>query len=190
MSHNFLWNANFHFFLNSIDQELALEAQKKGCPGCGHKLHQANYPRSPVGIFPQFRNQYDARLSFCCEECRKRITPPSVRFFGRRWYPGPLFIFISALMRRISEYALAQIKRRFGISVSESTWKRWKIWWRESFMKTLFWKQNKGLVPQAVETQRFFPRTLLDVFKGTIEEKMCFLLKFLSPLSCRILQAF
>jgi len=190
MSHNFLWNANFHFFLNTIDQDLALQAQQKGCPECGHKLHQANYPRSPVGISPQFRNHYDERLSFCCDTCRKRLTPLSVRFFGRRWYPAPLFIFISALMRRVSEYSLAALKRHFGISVSESTWKRWQRWWRDSFIETLFWKQNKGMVPRALESKRSFPRALLDVFQGTLEEKMCFLLKFLSPLSCGVFQAF
>jgi hypothetical protein len=190
MSHNFLSNANFHFFLNSIDQELAHQTQERGCSECGHKLHQANYPRSPVGIPLSFRNQYDERLSFCCDTCRKRITPPSVRFFGRRWYPAPLFIFISALMRRVSGYAIAQIKGHFGINVSESTWKRWRQWWRESFIETLFWRQNKGIVPGALEAKRPFPRALLDVFQGTLEEKMGCLLKFLSPLSCRILQAF
>lgn len=190
MSHNFLSNANFHLFLNSIDQELALKTQEKGCPECGHKLHQANYPRSPIGISPQFRDQYDERLSFCCEVCRKRITPPSVRFFGRRWYPAPLFIFISALMRRVSESTLVLVKRQFGISVSESTWKRWRRWWRESFVETLFWKQAKSIIPRALESKRPFPHALLDAFSGSLEKKMGFLLKFLSPLSCGVLQAF
>ncbi len=190
MSQNFLSKSNFHFFLNTIDQNLALQTQEKGCPSCGHKLHQANYPRSPIGISPQFRNQYDERLSFCCDTCRKRITPPSVRFFGRRWYPAPLFIFISALMRRVSEYTLAQVRRHFGISASESTWKRWRQWWRDSFLETLFWKQNKGIVPKSLESKRPFPRALLEVFSGTLEKKIIYLLKFLSPLSRGILQAF
>lgn len=189
MSYNFLGNANFHFLLNSIDQDLANQRQLQGCFECGHKLHQANYPRSPVGILARFRNHYDERLSFCCDTCRKRITPPSVKFFGRRWYPAPLFILISALMRGITEYLLAQVKQHFGIAVSESTWKRWRRWWREKFTATTFWKQAKGLIPQVFEINRPFPRALLAVFQGTLEAKMCFLLKFLSPLTCHILQA-
>lgn len=93
-------------------------------------------------------------------------------------------------MRRVSEYSLALMKRHFGISVSESTWKRWRRWWRDSFIETLFWKQNKGIVPGALEAERPFPRALLDVFSGTLEGKMGCLLKFLSPLSQGILQAF
>jgi len=189
MSHNFLQNSNFHFFLDSIDQDLAKQAQQKGCPECGHKLHQANYPRSPVGIFTQFRDHYNERLSFCCDTCRKRLTPPSVKFFGRRWYPAPLFIFISALMRKITEHSLTQVRRHFGINVSESTWKRWKRWWRDSFIETLFWKQTKGIVPGVLTINRPFPRALLALFPGPLEEKICFLLRFLSPLSCAILQA-
>jgi hypothetical protein len=189
MSHNFLLNSNFHFFLDSLDQDLAKQTQQKGCPECGHKLHYANYPRSPVGVSAQFRNHYNERLSFCCDTCRKRLTPASVKFFGRRWYPAPLFIFISALMRKITEYSLTQVKRHFGIIVSESTWKRWQRWWRDSFIETLFWKQAKGIVPGVLGINRPFPRALLDIFNGTLEEKICFLLRFLSPLSRGILQA-
>jgi hypothetical protein len=189
MSHTFFWKANFHFFLSSIDQDLANQTQQQGCLECGQKLHQANYPRSPVGIPIQFRDHYDERLSFCCDTCRKRMTPPSVKFFGRRWYPAPLFILISAFMRGVTEYHLDQMKRHFGLTVSESTWKRWRGWWQETFMTTLFWKQAKGMVPKALETNRSFPRALLDVFQGTLEEKMCFLLRFLSPLTRGVLQA-
>jgi len=188
MSHTFLWNAKFHLFLNKIDEDLAQQTQQRGCVECGHKLHQANYPRSPVGVPPQFRNHYEERLSFCCESCRKRVTSPSVRFFGRRWYPAPIFILISALMRSVSDYYLAQLKRHFGLVVSETTWKRWRRWWRESFIATRFWQQAKSIIPQqALEMNRSFPRALLDSFRGTFEEKMCLLLKFLSPLTTRIL---
>jgi hypothetical protein len=189
MSHNFLWNAKFHLLLTTIDQDLAQQIQEKGCSECGHKLHQANYPRSPVGMPAQFRTHYDERLSFCCDNCRKRITPFSVRFFGRRWYPAPLFLLISSLMRSVSERHLDQLKQHFGLIVSESTWKRWRLWWRESFVTTRFWQYAKGLIPTALETNKSFPRALLDAFEGTLEEKMVFLLRFLSPLTSGVVQA-
>src|SRR6266540_2413753 len=143
MSQKFLFNASFHLLLIAIDQELANDILKQDCPHCEGKLHRADYPRSPVGIPSQFRHHYDARLSFCCDTCRKRITPPSVRFFGRRWYPAPLHLLVSALMLGINEHRLLQVKRYFGIAVNESTWKRWRRWWRKSFTSTSFWQQAK-----------------------------------------------
>ena len=189
MSHNFLWNANFHSLLKAMDQDLADQAQQEGCPGCGHKLHQANYPRSPLGMPLHFRSYYDERLSYCCEMCRQRMTPASVRFFGRRWYPGPLFVLISALLRGITESLLRQIKGIFGIFITASTLKRWQQWWCEEFPMTLFWKQASGLIPPR-DLQRSFPRALLAFFQGNLEEKICYLLQFLSPLTRGVLQAF
>ena len=189
MSQNFLRNASFHLILNNIDQEIAGKVRQQGCLYCGNKLHKANYPRSPFGLSSPFRTHYDERLSFCCDTCRKRTTPQSVRFFGRRWFPAPLLILISALALGINERRLAQVKRHFGITMSESTWKRWRRWWRESFQATLFWQQAKGLAPTVIETHKFLPRALLDVFQGALEEKICYLLKFLSPLTGGVLRA-
>lgn len=189
MSQNFLFNASFHLLLNKIDQEIIAKTRLQGCLFCGNKLHQANYPRSPLGLPSQLRYHHDERLSLCCDTCRKRITPPSVRFFGRRWFPAPLLILVSALILGINERRLQQVKQHFGITVSESTWKRWRRWWRESFQKTLFWQQSKGLAPIEIETNNLFPRALLDLFQGGLEEKICRLLKFLSPLTGGVLRA-
>ena len=190
MSHRFLSDSSFHSILIAIDKELADAAQKKGCLHCGGVLHQAAYPRSPFGMPAAFRSFYEARLSFCCSNCRKRTTPPSVRFFGRRWFPAPLIIFISALMLGINERRLIQIKKHFGIVVSESTWKRWRAWWRTVFVTTPFWLQAKGLLPPVSEIINGpFPRQLFSVFQGVLEEKIHLLLRFLSPLTGGILRA-
>lgn len=189
MSHKNLFNANFNFLLKKIDEELAYVVCQEACVYCGGLLDQSNYPRSPMGLPLAFRDEYDERLSFCCRRCRKRTTPPSVRFFGRRWFPAPLFMLISVLDSGINERRLEQIRRYFGIVVSESTWKRWRRWWRESFKKTLFWKGAKGQVPAVVETTLAFPRALFNVFKGDLPEKIRLLLKFLSPLTGGFLRA-
>jgi hypothetical protein len=180
---NFLLNASFHSLLISIDQELTEKMREKGCP-CGGKLHQSNYPRSPLGIPATLRSSFDERFSLCCDTCRKRITPESVRFFGHRWYPAPLLILISALTLGINDRRLKQVKYHFGISVSESTWKRWRRWWKESFEATSFWQQAKGLAIKAtMGKKRLFPRALLILFDGTLEEKLLLLLRFLMPLT-------
>ena len=185
----FLYKANFHLLLTNIDQELASSVFELNCPSCSGKLHQANYPRSPMGIPLEFREVYDERLSFCCKTCRKRTTPPSVRFFGRRWYPAPLFMLICLLSLGINERRLAQMKRHFGLTVSESTWRRWRRWWRDAFIVTDFWKKEKGLVVLSLEEAISFPRALLKLFLGTFMDKLCLLLRFLSPLTSGVSRA-
>lgn len=188
MLHKILFNASFHLLLIQMDKEIIKQTAQKGCP-CGGKLHQDNYPRSPFGIPAQFRDSYDKRFSLCCNTCRKRITPPSVRFFGRRWYPAPILVLISALMLGINKRRLDQVKRYFGIVIHERTWKRWRRWWRQSFEATAFWQQTKGLALKAIETKKLFPRALFILFQGVFEEKMLLLLRFLSPLTGGALRA-
>ncbi len=189
MSQNFTFKSSFHSLIIKIDLEMAAIVMDKGCEHCGGKLHQANYPRSPAGMPAEFRDHYNQRISFCCSNCRKRSTPPSVRFFGRRWFPAPILILISILQCGINERRLAQIKRHFGITVSESTWKRWRRWWRESFEATKFWQQEKGITPMITETNQSIPRALFNVFKGNFTERILFLLQFLSPLTGGVLRA-
>lgn len=189
MSHRFLFNASFHSSLKTIDQEFVAKTKEKGCVDCGSELHQANYPRSPVGLPFQFRDAYRERFSFCCSKCRKRVTPQSVRFFGRRWYPAALHILISILSVGISERRLIQVKQHFGIAVSESTWKRWRRWFRERFLSTAFWQQAKGLVCISIEENKPFPRALFNVFQGDLTQRMNLLLQFLSPLTGGIFRA-
>lgn len=187
MSHKFLFNASFHTLLIAIDRELAEAVRQKGC-ACGGVLHQSNYPRSPNGLSAEFRAAYEERFSFCCHDCRRRATSPSVRYFGRRRYPGPLVLLISALMGSINEYRRSQIKRHFGISVSESTWKRWRRWWREIFVKTSFWKQARSfiLIPQEVTN---ITRQILTAFPGNIDTRIILALKFMAPITAGDLRA-
>lgn len=187
MSQNFLFKSSFHARLIEIDQELANACMEKGCSYCGGKLHQADYPRSPMGMPHAFRDYYNQRMSFCCTDCRKRTTPPSVRFFGRRWYPAPIFIFISMMTSGITKRRLALIKKHFGLVVGESTWRRWRKWWRDEFVVTKFWQQTKGKVPPSDGiTQGAFPRVIFNFYRGKTYEKMLLFLRLLSPLTINI----
>jgi hypothetical protein len=189
MSHKFLLEASFHSLLIQIDQELSEAVIEESCPHCGGQLHHANYPRSPFGLPPPLRLHYNNRISFCCATCRKRVTPPSVRFFGRRWFPAPVFLLICILSLGINERRLAQVKRHFGITVSESTWKRWRRWWRESFESTPFWQAKKSLIVTALNESTALPRALLDCFQGKLQRRLLLLLQFLSPLTGGLLRA-
>src|SRR5258708_11847246 len=68
-----------------IDRDLAEQRRSHGCP-CGGVLHRADYPRKPRGCPPEARADCNSRFSFCCNQCRKRVTVESVRFMGRRVY--------------------------------------------------------------------------------------------------------
>jgi hypothetical protein len=91
-------------------------------------------------------------------------------------------------MLSINEQRLKQIKRHFGITVSESTWKRWRRWWRDTFVETAFWKQARGLIAE-IKKSSVIARHMLTAFNGTIDNKMILLLKFISPITAGHLRA-
>ncbi|MCC5873384.1 MAG: hypothetical protein JJU22_13365, partial [Gammaproteobacteria bacterium] len=77
-----------------IDDDLAATARQQACR-CGGALHRADYPRKPRGCPRRFREAFSWRHSFCCQRCRGRNTPPSVRFLGRRVYLGLIVVLAS-----------------------------------------------------------------------------------------------
>jgi hypothetical protein len=90
----------------------------------------------------------------------------------------------------INERRLAQIKKHFGLIVSESTWRRWRKWWRGAFTQTQFWQQERGRLPPTPNImQGPCPRVLFDAFQGKFEEKMYLLLRFFTPLTGGVLRA-
>ena len=85
---NLLADASLFTKLEIIDQELAQEVRSTPCPACGGPLHQANFPRKPRGGPKEIEKRPHIRYSYCCgrEGCRKRLTPPSIRFLGPKVY--------------------------------------------------------------------------------------------------------
>ena len=69
------------------------------------------------------------------------MKPPSVRFFGRRFYVGALFLLVSALALA-GGVRLETIARRWRIP--SPTLRRWRRWWRETFPLTREWRARRG----------------------------------------------
>jgi hypothetical protein len=183
MLHIFGRSANFHQKLFQIDAEIAQATRAKGCAHCGGKLHQANYPRTGFGVEAEVRSLYASRFSFCCGRCRRRTTPPSVRFFGRRRFVAALFVLLSALRLPVTEQRCEQLVRHFAVHLSVSTWKRWRAWWRHRFPISSFWTEAKAHVP-SVSTTTPLPRGLLQAFLAAhVAQRLLSLLQFVSPLS-------
>ena len=183
MYHELLFDATFWAFLFGIDQELAEAARAEKCPSCGCHLHHANYPRKPRGP-RNLPEEYRYRLSFCCagDGCRKRVTPPSVRFLGRKVYLGAVVILVSAMRQGPTPRRVRELTELFG--ADRRTIYRWRDFWNEHFPKTTFWKLARArLVP--VHEIVDFPRSLLEAFvhAGNDRDGWKRLLRFLSPIT-------
>jgi hypothetical protein len=183
MYHDLPGDARFWSFLLSVDQDLAETARKNACP-CGGRLHRANYLRKPRGTSVQLSESLCLRLSFCCdrEGCRKRVTPPSVRFLGPKVYLAAVMILISAMRQGPTPRRIRELSMRFG--ADRRTIARWQVFWREHFPQTPFWKiARAGLVP-AVKIVSL-PYSLVDAF--LLRHRRCrgwtLLLRFLSPIT-------
>jgi hypothetical protein len=190
MHQKMLINSRFHALLVVIDNYLAEEVRKQFCPSCGGALHKADYPRSPLGLPPNCRDNYEQRRSFCCGKCRKRITTPSVRFFGRYRFPAPVVVLLSLLKGGVTKLKLTQVRRYLGVTVSKRTWKRWRCWWRDCFIKSKFWMLVKGKLPtQCIDGTGSNPRVFLLAYAGVFLEKLVAVLEFLAPMTAGIYRA-
>jgi len=163
LSQKLLRDARLYALLLHIDSELGAEARATGCE-CGGKLHSAKYPRQPRGGPKGLGEEWCWRFSFCCadEGCRKRSTPPSVRFLGRRVYLGAVVVLIAGLAEGATPTRLRRLRRLVG-DVSLRTVERWRRWWRETFPQTQVWKEATARFVPLVETNRL-PGSLLGRF--------------------------
>jgi hypothetical protein len=183
MYHDLPRTARFWSFLRAVDQDLAEETRKKACP-CGGRLHAANYPRKPRGTAVQLPEQECLRLSFCCDRdgCRKRVTPPSVRFLGPKVYLGAIVILISAMRQGPSPRRVRELSTRFG--ADRRTIARWQVFWRERFPQTPSWKVAGARLVPVVEILSL-PYSLVDAFLS--RHRICrgwtLLLRFLAPIT-------
>jgi hypothetical protein len=131
--------------------------------------------------------KYSLRFSFCCERegCRRRRTPPSVRFLGRRVYLGAVVVLIAALAEGATPRRLRQLRQLAG-DVSRRTVERWRRWWRETFPQTRFWGECRGRLASPIETERL-PASLLERMAGAdASARLIALLRLLMPITVTI----
>ena len=179
--HTLLQSPRFFQLLLQIDTDLATQMHATPC-ACGGVLHRANYPRKPKACPEEVLADFRSRWSFCCNLCRKRSTPMSVRFLGRRVYVA-LAVVVLAVKRNKINAATTQAGEALG--VPERTIARWRQWWLQLFCATALWQAQCGRFMPSVEITEL-PQSLMARFTGTAHEAMGHLLKFLGPLSVRI----
>lgn len=182
MWHELLRSGRLYELLQRIDEELCDELRGRGCAHCGGRLDAAHYPRKPRGGPDDLAPQYERRLSLCCarDGCRKRATPASVRFLGRRVYLGAVVVLVSALQNGPTPKRLARLRELLG--VSRRTVQRWRRWWLDDFVRTACWRAGRARVMPAVN-EAGLPGTLLDRFTGELLDRLVAMLRFVSPLT-------
>ena len=126
--------------LLTIDRELALRARRAGCPRCHGRVHSATYPRKPRGGAPELDPIHHQRLSFCCAQCRKRVTPPSVRFLARRVFYGAVVVL--GCMKPLTPKRVKTLTEL--LQVDRRTLRRWRRWWRRHLVQLAWWGVARG----------------------------------------------
>ena len=181
MCHDLLKDANFWQALTDLDHQTASQVRARGCP-CGGVLHSARYPRKPRGVGRDVLSpEYESRLSFCCdrEGCRRRCTPPSVRFLGRRVYLGVIVTLACALTCGLTSERRNHLVKQ--LRIDRRTLKRWVTWWRQQLPMTPFWRALKGRFSSPLAD---LPGALLGVIEHqSLPLRLAHVLALLMPLT-------
>lgn len=152
---NTRWLTRVLLVLARLDEKHAQRVRAAGCPMCGGPLHAGHYVRAAWG-WPRAvpREAPDVRLrirwSLCCGRrgCRKRVTPESWRFHGRRFYVAPMVLALAA--------------QATGVAVETSGWdgpcrrtvRRWLSWWQSVFAATGEWVSLRGRFERGLPATR------------------------------------
>jgi hypothetical protein len=170
----------FFAALTGIDEEIMLRVAAGRCPACGGPLHRSDYERKPRGaLLAQAGEDFVTRFSLCCgsEGCRKRATPPSLRFLGRRVYLGAVVIMASMFARMLA--SVAELRQATGVPAR--TTRRWLGWWCGPFVSTdVFVAVCAQLIGLAVEE---LPASIVLRLAGSPTEQVRAMLALLAPLT-------
>lgn len=165
--------------LMAIDEAIVASVHAEACRNCGGRLHRGDYRRKPRGgAMGVAAEAFQRRFSLCCgkEGCRRRATPPSVRFLGRRVYVGAIVIIASVI-------AVARSAGRRATGVAPRTARRWVRWWRDVFPATsVFAAICARLVPTSLDRRRL-PACILERLGEDDELRVRRMLGWLAPLT-------
>ena len=171
--------ADQHLFqlLEKVDADLTEQKRQEGCLLCGGTLHRSDYDRKPRG-----GPQWDTRFSLCCARvgCRRRHTPPSVRFLGRRVYAGLVVVLVSAMIHGLKPPRVQRLQEVLGID--RRTLERWRQWWLGRFVESSFWREARArFMPPLCQTT--LPLSLCVRFEVERRDRLLDLLRFLAPIT-------
>lgn len=169
--------------LEKCDADLAEKCRAGGCQKCGGRLDRSDYRRKPRGGPEEAEKVETWRDSFCCdvEGCRKRHTPPSVRFLGRKVYWTVVVVLMAAMMHGIKPARVEVLRERLGID--RQTLERWRTWWLTSFVESPFWKEARSRFILPRPSHGTMPWSLCEAFGMSRLDRLLDLLRFLRPIT-------
>ncbi len=183
MVHPIEGNAKLFAMLEKVDEEMTEQARCGGCLHCGGVLHRADYPRKPRGELGEAEKLFEKRFSLCCsrEGCRRRLTPQSVRFLGRKVYVGFVVLVVGVMWAELMRTGAVLGKRLAGVPLR--TVRRWDAWWRTGFTATSFWRAERARLLPPVDEDALVA-SLVERF-GTTEQAATYrrVLAFLAPVT-------
>jgi len=159
------------------DADIAARVKAQGCPHCQGRLDRADYPRKPRGggLAPAGEDVL-RRISLCCarEGCRRRVTPPSVVFLGRRVYLG-IVVLLASLHTR----------ERSAATPPARTVRRWVSWFQGEVPRTPVLTAARALLVPALEDPTTLPGSLVERFMPgrRFGEALLWTLRWLSPVT-------
>jgi len=177
-------DASFFELLQRIDEDLAAEARSGGC-SCGGVLHFARFRRKPRGGPPGLVREVLVRQSLCCarEGCRRRSTPPSVLFLGRKVFFGVVVLLLPILREGLTAARFRRLEE--ALPVSRRTVLRWQRWWREVVPATPCWQRLRGVLSEPGRIAAVLPSGLVDAVAPAPEAsaRVVAVLRLLAPLA-------
>jgi len=164
--------------LEAADQAHAERVRQRGCPHCGGRLHHADYPRKPRGVPEECERHMNRRISFCCREpgCRRRSTPPSLRFLWRRVYVAAVMYVVSA------GWVSAEAAR-----VPKRTARRWRTFFTRTLVESMLWQQARAWFRSPLD-EAMLPDAMLERFPGSRRERLFSGLDFLATQGARFVR--
>jgi hypothetical protein len=155
--HVLLSDVEFHEQLWQIDFQEAERLRYWGCrrPGCGGRLNWANFPRKVRGLVGDSQ-WFEQRFGLCCGRCRRRVLPPTVRFFGRSSYAlvAVLVATVTAVLESVSGG---------GVLVG-AVWRtvaRWLRFLQQALWQQPQWQARRGQLPVEIGSSRM-PLSLIE----------------------------
>jgi hypothetical protein len=186
MSHEMDVLFKVHGVLLALDERAAERVRVSGCPRCAGRLDVANYPRKARGLGAdgEAAGEYEMRFSLCCSRdgCRRRATPPSVRFLGRKVYAALAVLLVSA-----GHAADAGSPPAIAVTRDAPSWatrRRYRFWWTLEFFATPWFAEMAGHFAERLVADDA-PASLLERFVGSLCDRVVGLLRLVSPLTTR-----
>jgi hypothetical protein len=177
--HGLLSDVEFCERLWRVDVERADRMRRGGCPrpDCTGRLHWANFPRKVRGLAVG-GSWFERRLGLCCGRCRRRVLPPTVRFFGRSSYA-----FVAVLVAAATATLGTVATGAALVGAAWSTVARWLQFLQAGLVQHPQWQATRGRLPAEVSPSGL-PLSLIEVF-GSNQSPLAWMaaLRWLAPIT-------